>query len=68
MEDVGEPNTYKETKLPHVNYLFDIWRAVVGWKSHLNSSLLWGVGFILKAVYTLLIHWPAEGFLAIPKA
>lgn len=50
-EDVWEPDTHKETRLPHANYLFGIGGALVGWESHLNSSLLWQVGFILKTVY-----------------
>lgn len=55
-------------RLPHANYLFGIWVSLVVWKSHLYCPLLWGVDFILKAVYALLIQgqqkasWPSPKF------
>lgn len=46
----------------HADHLFMIWGALIGWKSQINSSLLWGVNFLLKAIYPMMIYWPAERF------
>ncbi len=50
-EDVWEPDVYKETKLTHADYLFTNWGTLVGWKSQINSLLLWGVGFLFIEGY-----------------
>lgn len=60
-EDVWEPDMHKEAKLTQVDCLFAIGEHC--WGGQINSLQSWGVGFILKVNYTMMIYWPAERFL-----